>query len=154
MPNISDLIETYLKKLLEKSQNGYIEIQRNELANEFNCAPSQINYVLSTRFTTSHGFIVESRRGGGGYVRIAKVPLDNVKEWLKEFYNLVGDEVSQNAATAILQRLLNEKAITKREYNIMKAAVDRAVLKLELPWRDKLRAQILKAMITALVCDK
>ncbi|MBM7853791.1 transcriptional regulator CtsR [Desulfohalotomaculum tongense] len=154
MPNISDLIEAYLKKMLEQSPKGYIEIQRNELAGEFNCVPSQINYVLSTRFTVNHGFVIESRRGGGGYVRISKVPLESGCDWLEELYRLMGNSVTQSVATGILQRLLSEEKITKREFKIMKAAVDRSVLKIELPWRDKLRAQILKAMITAVAGEK
>ncbi|MTI80700.1 MAG: CtsR family transcriptional regulator [Firmicutes bacterium] len=154
MPNMSDLIEAYLKNMLQKSNQGYIEIQRNELANEFDCAPSQINYVLSTRFTATHGFLIESRRGGGGYVRIAKVPLDNISGWLDDFFILVGDSVSQNTAVGILQRMLSEELITKREFKIMISAMDRSVLRIELPWRDKLRAQILKSMVKAVISEK
>jgi transcriptional regulator CtsR len=151
---MSNLIEAYLKSLLNQSNKGLIEIQRNELAGKFNCVPSQINYVLSTRFTINHGFIVESRRGGGGYIRIEQVPLEkNSVAWLKEFNELVGDDTSQQIATSILQRMLEEDMITKREHNIMKSAIDRAVLKIELPWRDKIRANILKAMVSAIVRD-
>lgn len=153
MSSMSNVIEKYLKQLLNQSQTNYIEIQRNELAGKFNCVPSQINYVLSTRFTINHGFVVESRRGGGGFIRIEKIPLDGELDWLVELNHLVGNETSQQVAVSILKRLVSEKIITKREYNIMKAAVDRAVLKIELPWRDRLRANILTAMLTALLKD-
>ena len=72
MGTLADEIERYIKKILEASHDGIVELQRNELALQFSCVPSQINYVLSTRFTTEQGYIVESRRGGGGYVRIVK----------------------------------------------------------------------------------
>ncbi|MEG6617540.1 CtsR family transcriptional regulator [Peptococcaceae bacterium 1198_IL3148] len=153
MSSMSNIIEAYLKSLLNQSKKGLIEIQRNELASKFNCVPSQINYVLSTRFTIGHGYIVESRRGGGGYIRIEQVPLDNRFAWLEEFNQLVGDDTSQQVAGSVLKRLFDEEIITEREYNIMQAAIDRAVLKIELPWRDKLRANILKAMVSAVIKD-
>lgn len=149
MSSMSNIIERYLKQLLEQSETNYIEIQRNELANKFKCVPSQINYVLSTRFTLSHGFVVESRRGGGGYIRILRIPIQDEMECLAELNHLVGEQTSQQQAVALLKRLLREKIITNREYNIMKAAIDRSVLKVDLPWRDRLRANILIAMLEA-----
>ncbi|WP_031517306.1 CtsR family transcriptional regulator [Desulfofalx alkaliphila] len=154
MSSISNIIEAYLKKMLNSSNDGAIEIQRNELAERFNCVPSQINYVLSTRFTIKHGFIIESKRGGGGYVRIEKVPMGDGYKWLKELYILVGDAINQKQAMGILGRLHEEKIITTRELYIMKAAVDRSALRVDLPWRDKLRAEILKAMLSSLALQK
>ena len=75
MRNISDIIERYLKGILHESPEGLIEIQRNDLADQFSCVPSQINYVISTRFTLEKGYLVESKRGGGGYVRIQRIEL-------------------------------------------------------------------------------
>lgn len=75
MRNVSEVIEQYLKQILQQSPGGVIEIQRNDLADQFNCVPSQINYVISTRFTLEKGYIVESKRGGGGYIRIQKIKL-------------------------------------------------------------------------------
>ena len=72
MRNVSDIIEQYLKHILQESPEGAVEIQRNDLADQFQCVPSQINYVISTRFTLEKGYFVESKRGGGGYIRIQK----------------------------------------------------------------------------------
>ncbi|NLK42961.1 MAG: CtsR family transcriptional regulator, partial [Tissierellia bacterium] len=76
MPGLTNIIERFLKSLIDAQEDGIIEIQRNELAEKFNCAPSQINYVLSTRFTPYKGYYIESRRGGGGYIKIIKVSID------------------------------------------------------------------------------
>ncbi|WP_435374053.1 CtsR family transcriptional regulator [Desulfofundulus salinus] len=154
LSNISDLIERYLKELLAASARGMIEIRRNELAEQFNCVPSQINYVLATRFTIEHGFLVESRRGGGGYVRIVRLPRDEKLESISELLSLVGKEISQRRAQGIIERLWEEKLITDREYRMMRAAVDREVLRVGLPARDQLRALILRAMILSLLGKK
>ncbi len=151
MSNISDLIEQYLKRLLEQAGQGQIEIQRNELAIQFSCVPSQINYVLSTRFSMEHGYIVESRRGGGGFVRIVKLELDDRSVLINHMNRLIGEDIAQQGAVGIISRLLEEGLITRRESEIMKAAVYRDVLRTVLPDRDKLRASILKAMLIAIL---
>jgi len=153
LPNISDMIEQYLKKMLAESQQNIIEIQRNELAAKFNCVPSQINYVLTTRFTVDNGFLVESRRGGGGYVRIVKIPLRREANLLEEISRLVGSSVSQREAEGIIARFLEEDLITEREAYIMRAAVDRRTLNVELPLRDRLRASLLKVMLAQVLRD-
>lgn len=153
MANISELIEQYIKSLLESSPYNYIELQRNELAAKFNCVPSQINYVLSTRFTSDSGFVVESRRGGGGFIRIVKVPLDSHDDPAVQVYRLVGDDISQSQAEKLIKRLTEEGFITLREARIFKAAVDRNTIRIELPWRDSLRAELLKAMLMAVLRD-
>ncbi|AKX92988.1 transcriptional regulator [Moorella thermoacetica] len=115
--------------------------------------PSQITYVLSTRFTIERGYLVESRRGGGGYVRIARVPLraeDQVKGWVQE---ALGDYLSQDAATELLARLGEEGLLTRRERMLLAAAINRNALPLELPQRDRVRASILKAVILTLLRD-
>ncbi|MCL6476787.1 MAG: CtsR family transcriptional regulator [Peptococcaceae bacterium] len=151
MSNISDLIEKYLKKLLEASKHGQVEIQRNELAEKFDCVPSQINYVLSTRFSVEHGFIVESRRGGGGFVRIIKVPMDEKVDIVSHLCDLIGSSISQQGADGIVRRLLDEGLVSEREAAVMKAALSRDVLRIALPARDQLRALILRAMTIALL---
>ncbi|AQS57928.1 CtsR family transcriptional regulator [Desulforamulus ferrireducens] len=151
MANISELIERYIKGLLQESQKDYVELQRNELAAQFNCVPSQINYVLSTRFNVENGFIVESRRGGGGYIRIVRVPLEQHGDTAAQIYRLVGDEISQSQAEKIIKRLAEEEIITLREARIFKAVVDRNSLRLDLPWRDNLRAQLLRVMLAAVL---
>ncbi|WP_078593222.1 CtsR family transcriptional regulator [Evansella clarkii] len=150
MRNISDIIEQYLKMVIEKSNKEIIEIKRSELAEQFECVPSQINYVISTRFTEEKGYIVESKRGGGGYIRIIKVRPNDQMELFDQLVKLIDTQVSQNAAENIILRLLEEEAITKREANIMTAIVDRAVINMSLPYRDEIRARILKAMISSL----
>lgn len=150
MPNISQLIEEHLKKLLAQS-DGLIEIQRNEMAEKFNCVPAQINYVLATRFTIEHGFLVESRRGGGGYIRIVKLPLSREVEIGTYLCGLIGDEISQQRAEGVIGRMLEEGLITRREAGLISAAVNREVLRVGLPARDQLRACILKAMIVTLL---
>jgi len=150
LPNISQLIEEHLKKLLAKS-GGLIEIQRNEMAGKFNCVPAQINYVLATRFTIEHGFLVESRRGGGGYIRIVKLPLSREVEIGAYLCGLIGDEISQQRAQGVIGRMLDEGLITRREAGLMNAAVNREVLRIGLPARDQLRACLLKAMIATLL---
>jgi transcriptional regulator CtsR len=151
MSSMANAIEKYLHRLIEQSEQKLVEIQRNELAEKFNCAPSQINYVLATRFTIERGYMVESRRGGGGYVRIVKVPLNAGElDLVNEVVNLVGDRISERSATAILARLLEEQVIAPREAALVKAAISRNVLRIGLPARDQLRANILKAILITL----
>lgn len=151
MSNISDLVEHYLKELLAESPQDFVEIQRSELAIRFNCVPSQINYVLTTRFSTGHGYIVESRRGGGGYIRIVKIPLDQRVDLILDICDLIGDNISQREAEGLIERLLEEELVSLREARVMRAATGRDILRLSLPVRDQLRALILKAMVTAVL---
>lgn len=150
MKNVSDIIEHYLKAILLKSESDIVEIKRSELAERFQCVPSQINYVISTRFTVEKGYLVESKRGGGGFIRIIKVKAHNNAELYDQMLRLLGDRISQNGAEDIIYRLYDEEAITKREANLLRSATDRSVLNLHLPYRDQLRANILKAMISTL----
>ncbi|MBO8172715.1 MAG: CtsR family transcriptional regulator [Bacillaceae bacterium] len=154
MRNISDIIEHHLKQIIEESQNGYIEIQRNDIAGKFECVPSQINYVISTRFTLEKGYIVESKRGGGGYIRIRKIDLEDHSNLFQVINDLIGNSLNQSAAEDIIQRLLDEKIINEREARIMKSAVSRQVLHFSIPVRDQLRAKMLRAMITAVFSQK
>lgn len=147
MKNISDLIERHLKELLAESIQDYIEIQRKELAIRFNCVPSQINYVLTTRFTAGRGYIVESRRGGGGFIRIVKIPMDQRVHLALKISALIGDVVSQNEAAGLIRRLREEELLSRREERLMLAAVDNNVLRINQPACDQLRALILNAMI-------
>ncbi|MCE7793829.1 CtsR family transcriptional regulator [Salipaludibacillus sp. CUR1] len=150
MRNISDLIEHYLKTILEGNREEVIEVKRSELAEQFDCVPSQINYVIRTRFTVEKGYMVESKRGGGGYIRIIKVKADNQLALFDQLIELSGSRVSQTAANNMIARLLEEEAVTQREANLMKSVMDREVIHIKLPFRDELRAQMLKAMLTAL----
>ncbi len=150
MRNISDVIEQYLKQVLNMSGKDIVEIKRSEIADKFQCVPSQINYVINTRFTLERGYIVESKRGGGGYIRIMKVKTQSASQLIDHLLSLVQDRISQTNGEHIIQRLLDEKVISKREANMMLNIIDRTVLSLDLPHRDELRARILKAMLTSL----
>jgi len=142
-------IEEYLKKLLAEQQ--VIEIQRNELAEVFECVPSQINYVLSTRFTPLQGYFVESRRGEGGYIRIAKIAWNLWPHYsLKEIYQEMESGLSQREAEGILKRFFEEGLITEREYKLLVMIIERETLFLGLPERDLLRAKIMQAVLTGL----
>ncbi|ECW8241151.1 CtsR family transcriptional regulator, partial [Listeria monocytogenes] len=150
--NISDIIEAYLKQVLESSEA--VEIKRSEIADKFECVPSQINYVINTRFTMERGYIVESKRGGGGYIRIIKVKMNDKLQLLEAIISMVHDKkVSQSFSEDVILRLLEEEVITKKEARLMVAALDREVLILPLPDRDILRSRILEAMLVALKYD-
>lgn len=150
LKNISDLIEHYLKQVLEMSEKEIVEIKRSEIADRFQCVPSQINYVINTRFTIENGYVVESKRGGGGYIRIMKVKANNKSHLIDQLVSLIKSHLSQMSAEQIIQRLYEENVITLREAKIMKSVIDRSVINVELPRRDELRAVMLRAMLNTL----
>jgi transcriptional regulator of stress and heat shock response len=150
MRNISDIIEKYLKQVLEMSEQEHVEIKRNEIADKFQCVPSQINYVINTRFTIERGYIVESKRGGGGYIRIMKVQSHDLVDLIDHLLSLFDNRIAQSTAEDVIYRLVHEEIITKREAKIMLSVIDRSVLYIDLPFRDELRARMLKAMLTSL----
>ena len=151
MANISDIIEEFILKTL--GEDDFIDISRNELANFFSCANSQINYVLDTRFTTDRGFIKESHRGGGGFIRITRVELsdDNVCNLVLES---VGDELTYKRLEQILYRLSTEKIITKREEDIILAALKDSAMSMPFGFKDKLRAGQFKSILMQILKDK
>jgi len=151
MRNTSDLIEHFLKKLIQESPEGVIELQRNELAEQFQCVPSQINYVISTRFTLDKGYVVESKRGGGGYIRIQKVNLPTQETIHVHVSQTIGGEIDQAAAEGLIYRLEEAELISCREANLLRAAIHRDTIALMLPLRDELRARLLKSMLVALL---
>ena len=116
-PNTSDIIEAYLRKLLEDAAE--IEIKRVDLANQFDVVPSQINYVIKTRFTASKGFDVESKRGGGGYIKIVKYHYSARHEFLTDLYQKIPISISARVAHDIIQLLFDEKVLTEREGNLL-----------------------------------
>lgn len=150
MRNISDIIEQYLKSVLDSSGKEIVEIKRSEIADRFQCVPSQINYVINTRFTIERGYVVESKRGGGGYIRIIKVRADNQAHLLEQILRLINQRLSQASAEDIIGRLVAEEVISAREAKLMLSVIDRSVLYIELPHRDELRARMVKAMLTSL----
>lgn len=151
MRNISNIIENHLKIILDQSKKGYIEIQRSELADQFQCVPSQINYVINTRFTVEKGYLVESKRGGGGFIRIRKVQLIKNQELLLTILEMIGDEIPQATSEDIIERLFEIELVTERETRLMKAVIQRNILSFNVQIRDQLRAKILQAMVIALL---
>ena len=142
---ISDLIAGFINDTLQ--EDGTAELQRSELASRFNCVPSQINYVISTRFSPERGYIVESRRGGGGYIRIRRVRMDP-KQLVMHTVNAIGDAVDLNTAAALLSNLLASGAISERGAHMALAAVGNAALRpVDPQQRDTVRASILKQIL-------
>lgn len=152
--NISDIIEGYLKQVLELGGEGHIEIKRSEIADKFQCVPSQINYVINTRFTAERGYLVESKRGGGGYIRILRVRANSQIDLIDDVLLQIEGGASQTVAEGVVYRLIDEQVISKREAKLMLAAVDRSTLDLQLPLRDSIRAKILRAMLTTIKYEK
>jgi transcriptional regulator of stress and heat shock response len=148
--NISDIIESYLKNVLKLSEKDLVEIKRSEIADKFQCVPSQINYVINTRFTIERGYIVESKRGGGGYIRIMKVQSHDLAHLIDQLLSLIHNHISQSSAEDVIYRLVQEEVVTTREAKIMLSVIDRSVLYIELPYRDELRARMLRAMLTSI----
>jgi len=153
MRNISDLIEQYLKQMIRESAEGTVEIQRNELADKFSCVPSQINYVIATRFTLERGYLVESKRGGGGFIRIRKLELPACQPIHEHVLRTIGSRIDQSAAEGLIYQLAEAKLLNGREAQLLKAAVSRETLAVTLPLRDEIRARLLKAMLIALLVE-
>ena len=147
---MSNLIEQYLKQILQTKGQDVIEIKRSEIADRFQCVPSQINYVINTCFTVEKGYIVESKRGGGGYIRIIRVRYQDQAELIGEIISLIGKSITQQGAVDITERLVEEEIVSLREAKIMLSAIDRETLSFQLPIRDEIRARIFKAMLTTL----
>src|SRR5690606_25422705 len=137
--------------VLDTSDRAIVEIKRSEIADKFECVPSQINYVINTRFTLERGYLVESKRGGGGYIRIMKVKMNDDSQLVNQLVRLIDKRISQASAEDVILRLIEEKVISKREAKIMLSVIDRSVLFIDLPHRDELRARMLKAMLTSLM---
>ncbi|NLN49907.1 MAG: CtsR family transcriptional regulator [Clostridiales bacterium] len=149
MSRISDIIEAFINELIEEAE-GTIEFGRNDLASQFNCAPSQINYVLTTRFTSDRGYCIESRRGGGGYIKISKVDVDK-NDYLKSILSKeFGDNLNKESAFRFTEVMYKEDLIDERIMNIIKSAVDDNTLSLiSRPLRDRVRSEIFKAMLVS-----
>ena len=144
---LSNIIEEFIKDMLNEAD--MIELQRNELANKFNCVPSQINYVISTRFSPERGYSVESRRGGGGYIKITKAQPDD-GNYVMRALRLVGDYISQQDMISIVQNLYDYELIGKREAKIIIAALGDNSLVIKQPERDILRAKMFKNILVNL----
>lgn len=151
MIRLSDIIEDFIKEMMAETDENELEIQRNELANQFSCAPSQINYVLTTRFTTEKGYYIESKRGGGGCIRIRKIEYIENKPLANVITEKIGDSITCNRGVQIIEALKDTGIISTREMNILKAAINDRTLYMVNDLRNKVRAEILKATIMAIM---
>ena len=143
----SDLIASFLQDSLDTAENGVLEVQRSDLAQRFNCVPSQINYVMSTRFSPERGYIVESRRGGNGYIRITRVRVDR-ETLLMHVINSLGGSVDLSSARAILSNLVQSGAMDRAlGQTILTAVGDKALGQVPREKRDAVRADILKQVL-------
>mgnify|MGYP000929852280 FL=1 len=140
--NTSDHIEAYIKAILE--QSGIVELQRSQLADTFQVVPSQINYVIKTRFTESRGYLVESKRGGGGYIRIGRIEFSNHHEMLRDLLYSVGEEVSPVIFEDVLKLLFEQELLTRQEMNLLVATASDRVLG---EGADYIRANILRQLL-------
>lgn len=148
---ISDKIEAFIMELLkDEAPDQWLELKRNELASVFNCVPSQINYVISTRFNTEHGYIVESRRGGGGYLRIKRIDSDLENPVFKTLQS-IGESIDYPAAKAHVTYLTQTKSIKENIAGLILSAVSDNSLTINQPEKDKVRANILKNMLAAII---
>ncbi len=150
MARLSDVIEDFIKTLLKQSE-GELELQRNELAEYFECAPSQINYVLATRFSLDRGYYIESRRGGGGFIRIVQLDLDKDDYLLHLINERIGRTISENETNDIVTNIMERGIITEREALIIKSALTDKVIAIPANLRGVIRANILKAMLVAIL---
>ena len=143
---LSDEIAGLIINMLERS-DGIAEIRRNDLAERIGCVPSQINYVLTSRFTPEHGYIVESRRGGGGYIRIKRIFTTPVMAKM-HILNSVGAEIDQSSSYAIIESLYQRSIISKETAILMKTALsDKCYISAPPQSRNAVRAQIFKHML-------
>ncbi len=152
---LSDTIESFIKAMLQEDQPE-VELKRNELAEYFHCAPSQINYVLATRFTPDHGYVTSSQRGGGGFIRIVRVRQtsgDHLQYLLSE---RIGDSLDAPAAQILCAQLAERKAVTMEEAQVMAAALSPQALSAPIPeaMKNALRAKIFKCMLLTVMQQK
>lgn len=144
---MSDLITSEIMRMLNESSINTAEIQRNEFANTIGCAPSQINYVLSSRFTPEHGYIIESRRGGGGYIRIKRVVLSHTSA-LMHIINSIGDSIDTMSTRIVIENCTTSGLISTEVARLIASAVSGSVMQsVPVEYRDSLRAAVLKQML-------
>lgn len=147
---MSDLVAQYIKDILEQ-QDGEAEIKRNELATTLGCVPSQINYVITSRFTPEQGYIVESRRGGGGYIRITRINTTRSGA-IMHIVNAIGTTLDKATAEVMLDNMMTRGVIDARIARLMAAATgERAYLSVPQQYRDSIRATVFKNMLLTLL---
>ena len=150
MAGLTSDIERFLKAMLEETTDGMLEIGRNDLAMQFDCAPSQINYVLSTRFTPHNGYLIESKRGGNGFIKIITiVEEDNYLSYLVKNLN---KQMTEANADSLFVDLYNRKYFTKDEFLIAKYATsDKALVGVDSKCRNRVRSDIIKNILLSVL---
>ena len=146
---LSELIEEYIKSMMADTDE-FVEFGRNELAEYFNCVPSQINYVISTRFSPERGYYVESRRGGGGNVKIKRIDITK-DSYIMHLINSIQKSLSQQEAEIMIRNLVDYKIINSETSKLLKVATNDKVLNLPKEYRDDVRTRIFKNMILNLI---
>ena len=148
---LSDSIEQFIKELLNQ-ESTEVELKRNELAEYFGCAPSQINYVLATRFSPDHGYLTESRRGGGGYIRIVRVVQSGSQRLMYLVNNRIGDSLSEEECLRLISQLKEQMIVTADEAALMASAVSTRALSVPVPdvLKDAMRAKMMKSMLMSI----
>ena len=148
---LSDSIERFIKTLLNE-ESTEVELKRNELAEYFGCAPSQINYVLATRFSPDHGYLTESRRGGGGYIRIVRVVESGAQRLMYLVNERIGDSLEEEESLRLISQLKEQRIVTADEAALMASSVSARALGVPLPdnMKNTLRARIMKSMLMTL----
>ncbi|MGX8178780.1 CtsR family transcriptional regulator [Exiguobacterium artemiae] len=145
MQNITDIIEAYLKQILHDEKK--IEIKRQEIAERFDCVPSQINYVINTRFTIEKGYFVESKRGGGGYIRIQKIVILDSHDLLNEMSRWIENDLTEQTAEDYLIRLVNEQLLTRREAILIQSLLQKESLPMGLEDQRRMRAHLMQIIL-------
>ena len=145
---LSDSIEHFIKELLNEEATE-VELKRNELAEYFGCAPSQINYVLATRFSPDHGYLTESRRGGGGYIRIVRVVQSGSQRLMYLVNDRIGDSIGEEECLRLISQLKEQRIVTADEAALMASAVSTRALSVPVPdvLKDAMRAKMMKSML-------
>lgn len=147
--NLSDMIEQYIRECIDERES--IEIKRNEMASQFHCVPSQINYVIATRFIPELGFCVESRRGGGGYIKISRMDLEK-SEYISKLIDKIGKKMSQSVVDIYLKELLRYNILNEQLATLVRTAVsDQSLMQVEVTKRDFVRADIFKHLIIKMI---
>lgn len=147
---ISDYIASIIEDMLREG-GGFAEVKRNDLALRLGCVPSQINYVITSRFTPERGYIIESRRGGGGYIRIIKKQFHK-NDYLMHFFHAIGNELSEAEAAAYLSNLVGGGIVTEREAELILSATSASALSsLPADKRNSLRADMYRHIILSLL---
>ncbi len=148
---LSDSIENFIKAMLS-DDSAEVELKRNELAEYFGCAPSQINYVLATRFSPDHGYLTESRRGGGGYIRIVRVVQSDSQRLMYLINERIGDSLSEEEALRLISQLKEHSIVSEKERDLMAAAIGSRAMGIPIPdtMKNAMRARMMKSMLMSI----